>query len=144
VSTGSTVCVTENKGEIFLTGTVGSTTDLGTVESAVQPLVGPGRLLDQLTIASMNPGSQIAPSAPVANTGPTQPTQQSEVEQALHSIPRLSNVNVQVAADGVHLSGSVDTPQDQQMASDVARQYAPGRPVVDNVTVANRTQPLQR
>jgi|tagenome__1003787_1003787.scaffolds.fasta_scaffold20961630_1 osmotically-inducible protein OsmY len=144
VSTGSTVCVTENKGEVFLTGTVGSTTDLGTVESAVQPLVGGGRLLDQLTIASMNPGSQAAASAPVANAGPSQPTQQSEVEQALHSIPRLSNVNVQVAADGVHLSGSVDTPQDDQMASDVARQYAPGRPVVDNVTVARASQPLQR
>ncbi|HVH88323.1 MAG TPA: BON domain-containing protein [Terriglobales bacterium] len=140
VSPGSTVCVTENHGEIFLTGTVGSTAELGTVENAVQPLVGNGRLLDNLTIAGMNSGTQIATSTPAGNVGSTPPTQQSEVEQALHSIPRLSNVNVQVMGDGVHLSGSVDTMQDDQMAADVARQYAPGRPVLDNLAVANRTQ----
>ena len=76
----------------------------------------------------------------VAGNVPTQ-AQQGEVEQALHSVPRLSNVNVQVTADGVQLSGSVDTTQDDQMAADLARQYAPGRPVADNLAVANRTPP---
>lgn len=157
LSPRSTVCVTENNGQLFLTGTVGSTADLGTVETAVQPLVGSGRLLDHLTIAGMNSGTESpAPassaSAGVATAGVREeggavagnveaPTQQSEVEQALHSIPRLSNVNVQLTADGVHLSGSVDTTQDDQMAADLARQYASGRPVVDNVVVANRTPP---
>lgn len=156
LSPGSTVCVTENNGQLFLTGTVGSTADLGTVENAVQPLVGGGRLLDHLTIASTNSGTAQQATSPAslgaaADTAPPQggavatnvaePTQQSEVEQALHSIPRLSNVNVQVSADGVHLSGSVDTTQDEQMAAEVARQYASGRPVVDNLAVANRTPP---
>jgi hypothetical protein len=75
---------------------VGSTKDLGTVENAVQPLVGSSRLLDHLTIASMNSGSQVAASAPISN-----------VSAAQHSAPlkctRLSNVNVQVAADGASL-----------------------------------------
>jgi osmotically-inducible protein OsmY len=145
VSTGSTVCVTENNGQVLLTGTVLSTADLGTVESAVQPLVGSGRVLDHITIGSVNSGTEVAAaSAAAPNTGPTPPPQQNEVEQALHSIPRLSNVNVQVATDGVHLSGSVDTTQDDQMAADVARQYAPGRPVLDNLAVANHTQPPQQ
>jgi osmotically-inducible protein OsmY len=144
VSTGSSVCVTENNGQILLTGTVLSTADLGTVESAVQPLVGNGRLLDHITIGSINSGTQVAAASVPANSEPTPPAQQSEVEQALHSIPRLSNVNVQVGTDGVHLSGSVDTTQDDQMAADVARQYAPGRPVLDNLAVANRAQPPQQ
>jgi hypothetical protein len=115
------------------------------VESAVQPLVGSGRLLDHITIGSVNSGTEVAAaSAAAPNTGPTPLPQQSEVEQALHSIPRLANVNVQVATDGVHLSGSVDTTQDDQMAADVARQYAPGRPVLDNLAVANHTQPPQQ
>jgi osmotically-inducible protein OsmY len=141
MSSGSTVCVTENNGEVFLTGTVGSTADLGTVENAVQPLVGKGRLVDHITIGSMNSATQIAASAPVDNSASTPAAQQTEVEQALHSIPRLANVNVQVAADGVHLSGSVDTTQDDQMAADLARQYVAARSVVDNLEVANRTQP---
>jgi osmotically-inducible protein OsmY len=146
VSPGSTICLTENNGEIFLTGTVGSTADLGTVENAVQPLVGSGRLLDHLTIAGLNSGTQIAASAPVGTGEPTLPappsaTQQSEVEQALHSVPRLANVNVQVAGDGVHLSGSVDSTEDDQMAANLARQYAPGLGVVDNLAVANGNQP---
>ncbi len=144
VSPGSTVCVTENNGQILLTGTVGSTVDLDSVESAVQPLVGSGRLLDHLTIAAINSGAQVAASAPSSNTESTPPAEQSEVEQAVHSIPRLANVNVQVAPDGVHLSGSVDTAQDDQMAMDVARQYASGRPVLDNLSIPNRTQAPQR
>ena len=142
VSPSSTVCVTQNGGQLLLTGTVGSTADLGTVENAVKPLIGSGRLLDQLTIAGMNSANQTAASAPVGNVTPT-PLQQSEVEQALHSIPRLANVNVQVASDGLHLSGSVDSAQDDQMAADVARQYVAGRLVVDNLEVANRAQPTQ-
>jgi osmotically-inducible protein OsmY len=151
VAPGSSVCVTENNGEIFLTGTVGSTADLGRVENAVQPLVGSGRLLDHITIGSMNSRTDTAASAPVVTAASASvvnvaspPDQQSEVEQALHSIPRLSNVNVQVATDGVHLSGAVDSMQDDQMAADVACQYAPGRPVLNNLTVANRTQPAQQ
>lgn len=142
LSPGSTVCVGENSGQIFLTGTVGSTAELGAVENAVQPLVGNGRLLDQLTIGTVSSGTQIAAASPPANIETT-PVQQNEVEQALHSVPRLANVNVQVAADGVHLSGSVDTAQDDQMAADLAREYAPGRAVLDNMTVANRIQPPQ-
>jgi osmotically-inducible protein OsmY len=140
MSSGSTVCVTENNGEVFLTGTVGSTADLGTVENAVQPLVGKGRLVDHI-IGSMNSATQIAASAPVDNSAATPAAQQTEVEQAVHSIPRLANVNVQVSADGVHLSGSVDTTQDDQMAADIVRQYVAARSVVDNLEVANRTQP---
>ena len=112
------------------------------MENAVQPLVGNGRLLDQLTIGTVSSGTQIAAASPPANIETT-PVQQNEVEQALHSVPRLANVNVQVAADGVHLSGSVDTAQDDQMAADLAREYAPGRAVLDNMTVANRIQPPQ-
>jgi hypothetical protein len=147
VSPGSTICLTENNGEIFLTGTVGSTADLGTVENAVQPLVGSGRLLDHLTIAGLSSGTQIADSAPVDSTaGPTpavhaSATQQTEVEQALHSIPRLANVNVQVAGDGVHLSGSVNSTEDDQMAANLARQYAPGLAVMDNLAVASGNHP---
>ena len=158
LSPGSTVCVTENNSELFLTGTVGSPADLGTVQDAVQPLVGNRRLLDHLTIAGLNSRTEpptvagspaaadaaadevlVTGDAVAGNTPP--PVQQNEVEQALHSIPRLANVNVQVAADGVHLSGLVDTTQDDQMAAELARQYAPGRPVLDKVAVTNRTPP---
>lgn len=141
VSAGSTVCVTENNGEVLLTGTVGSTSELGTVENAVQPLVGSGRLLDHLTIPSANSGTQPTASSSANASGPAPQSQQSDVEQALHSIPRLANVNVQLASDGVHLSGSVDTKQDDQMAMDVAREYASGRAVLDNLAITNRTQP---
>jgi len=141
VSPGSTVCVTENSGQTFLTGTVGSTAELGAVENAVQPLVGNGRLLDQLTIAGITSAGQMAPSASAADHA-TPPAQQNELEQALHSLPQLANVNVQVGSDGVHLSGSVDSTQDDQTASDIVRQYAPGRPVLDNMAVQNRMQPF--
>jgi osmotically-inducible protein OsmY len=130
---------------------VGSTADLGSVENAVQPLVGSGRLLDHITIGSMTSRTDTGASAPVVTAASASvvnvaspPDQQSEVEQALHGIPRLSNVNVQLATDGVHLSGAVDSMQDDQMAAEVARQYAPGRPVLNNLTVANRTQPAQQ
>jgi hypothetical protein len=148
MSPGSAVCVSENSGALFLTGTVGSTAELGAVENSVEPLVGSGRLLDHLTIGSMNSGIQVAAGSVVAesagaapptpNNIATTPAPQNAVEQALHSIPRLANVNVQVAADGLHLSGSLDTTQDEQMAADLARQYASGREVLDNVTVASR------
>ena len=141
VSPGSTVCVTRNNDQIFLTGTVGSTADLGTVENAVQPLLGNGRLLDQLTVAAMNSGAPTADSAPPGSAAT--PVRQSELEQALHSIPRLAGVNVQVKEDSVQLTGSVDTAQDDQMASDVVHRYAPGRPVLDEIAVVNRTQPPQ-
>ncbi len=144
VSPGSTVCVTENNGEVLLTGTVGSTADLGIAENAVQPLVGSGRLLDHLTISSANSGMQAAAYSSPSGVTPAPPSQQSAVEQAMHSIPRLANVNVQVANDGVHLSGSVDTKQDDQTAMEVAREYAPGRPVLDNLAITNRVQPPQQ
>ena len=151
VSPGSAICVSENNGALFLTGTVGSTAELGAVENAVEPLVGGGRLLDHLTIGKMSSGTQIAASTavgtatppPTTNNSATTADSQSAVEQALHSVPNLANVNVQLAADGVHLSGSVDTTQDEQMAADLARQYASGRAILDNVTVANRAQPPQ-
>lgn len=147
MSPGSAVCVSENSGALFLTGTVGSTAELGAVENSVEPLVGSGRLLDHLTIGSMNSGTQIAGSTVARSVGATPqsqndlettPAPQNAVEQALHSVPSLANVTVQVAADGLHLSGSVDTTQDEQMAADLARQYASGREVLDNVTVASR------
>jgi osmotically-inducible protein OsmY len=113
--------------------------------------VGSGRLLDHITIGSMTSRTDTGASAPVVTAASASvvnvaspPDQQSEVEQALHGIPRLSNVNVQLATDGVHLSGAVDSMQDDQMAAEVARQYAPGRPVLNNLTVANRTQPAQQ
>lgn len=149
LSPGSTVCLTENDGSLLLTGTVGSTAELGTVEDAVGSLVGPGRLVDQLTIANMNSAAQVAASPlsadePASATQTQSPSVQSEVEQAVHSIPRLAGVDVQVMADGVHLSGSVDTSQDAQSAADLAREYAPGRPVVNSLVVMNQPLPPQR
>jgi hypothetical protein len=151
LSQGSAVCVSENNRALFLTGTVGSTAELGAVESAVEPLVGSGRLLDHLTVGSTSSGTQVAGSAAAptavetlpANNVSATPDTQNAVEQALYSVPRLSNVNVQFAADGLHLSGSVDTPQDGQMAADLAREYAPGQAVLNNITVASGAQPPQ-
>lgn len=68
-------------------------------------------------------------------SGTTLPISQSEVEQALHSIPSLSNVDAQVTASSVRLAGSVHTADDKQMARDIARQYAPNRDVIDDVTL---------
>jgi osmotically-inducible protein OsmY len=151
VSPGSAICVSENNGALFLAGTVGSTAELGAVENAVEPMVGSGRLLVHLIIGSMSSGTQVAASTavgtatttPLPNNAATSLDSQNAVEQALHSVPSLANVNVQLAADGLHLSGSVDTTQDEQMAADLARQYAAGRTILDNVTVANRAQPPQ-
>jgi osmotically-inducible protein OsmY len=83
-----------------------------------------------------------SPSQPLgtAASGTTTPAAASDLEQALHSIPRLSNVDAELTANSVRLSGSVNTPDDQQTAREIARQYAPGREILDNLTVAARDQ----
>ncbi len=146
---GSNVCVNvSNSNEVLLTGTVASGTELSAAERAAQPLVAGARLTDQLTIGTVNSGTAAAntggagapsaqPSASAASNAGTS-TADSELEIALHSVPRLSNVDAAVTTDSVRLTGTVNTSQDDQMARDVARQHAPGRSIVDNVTVAGR------
>ena len=167
VTAGSTVCLNaSNTGELLLTGTVASPSEVSAVEQAAQPLVAGGRLADQLTIGSLPSTSQVAtggttglatestsaadastPSSTAIASGPVPSTpapsgntaEENDVEQALHSIPRLANVDVEVRADAVRLSGTVDTVQDEQMATAIARQHVPGMSVIDNLTVAVRT-----
>ena len=163
---GSTVCVNMSAGnDVLLTGTVASPTELSIVERAAQPLAAGARLSDQLTIGTLPPNPSVAEmggvsgaavstatsaaaaNAPAvagtvegsvaANTGV--PSVEGELEQALHSVPRLANVDVQLTGDTVRLSGTVDTTQDEQTARDITRQYAPGRSIVDNLTVAGRS-----
>ncbi|MGZ4823480.1 MAG: BON domain-containing protein, partial [Terriglobales bacterium] len=162
-----TVCLNaSNTGELLLTGTVASPSEVSAVEQAAQPLVAGGRLADQLTIGSLPSTSQVAtggtaglatestsaadastPSSTAIASGPVPSTpapsgitaEENNVEQALHSIPRLANVDVEVRADAVRLSGTVDTVQDEQMATAIARQHVPGMSVIDNLTVAVRT-----
>ncbi len=159
----------DNHNELLLTGTVGSPAELAAVENSAQPLAGGARLVDQLTIGTVatassagatggmtgvatnnntqgarppESGAAIATSSqptgtPAATAG--NPTVQNDLEQALHSLPRLSNVDAEVTAGSVRLFGSVSSSADDQAARDVARQYAPAYEVIDNVTVsANR------
>ena len=157
VAAGSNVCVNANRGdEVLLTGTVGSPSELTAVERAAQPLVASARLMDQLTIGTLEARADVAADAGTRSSAESMTSDQppaaaamasdtgvqatqSELEQVLHAIPRLSNVDVAMSAEGVRLTGMVDTSQDEQMARDIARQHAPGQSIVDNITVAGRT-----
>ncbi len=143
ITPGSVVCVNaDNNNALSLTGTVGSSAELANVEQKLQPLIGNGRLIDQLTTGTFAQAGapEAAPPATAANTaGPAE----SVVEQALHSIPRLSNVDAAVGATTVRLSGSVETDEDRQVARGIAQQYAPGRSIVDALTVTAREQAVQ-
>ncbi len=134
VTPGSVVCVNVNNNSLLLTGTVGSTGELANVEHALQPLLGNEHLVDQLTTGTLT-GS--AAPQDNASSGGGAGVAESEVEQALHSIPRLSNIDATVSAISVRLSGSVETAEDEQVALGIARQYAPGRSIIDNMTVTH-------
>lgn len=142
VTPGSVVCVNaDNSNAVYLTGTVGSSAELASVEQRLQPLLGDARLVDQLTTGTLTSrGPEASPTATPANTGGSA---ESEVKQALHSIPRLSNVDAAVGSTTVRLSGSVETPEDEQVAREIAQQYAPGKSVIDSLTVTGREQAVQ-
>ena len=163
VRAGSVVCMkSDQPNEVVLTGHVGSAAELANVERAVQPLLGGARLVDQLSTgeeaAAQNVGQPSAATIPAPSNGapssagaPASSSTAGEMaatnnsgidsdaglEQALHSIPHLSGVEAETAADGIHLSGSVDSADDHQMARNIAQQYANGRAVIDNVTVGS-------
>jgi osmotically-inducible protein OsmY len=98
-------------------------------------------------LASAGPNAQPtaagAPNPAITNPQTSLPVAQNQVEQALHSLPRLSNVNVDVSGDAIRLSGSVPTMADEHAAKDLAQQYAPGKPVLENMTITGAVQPPQ-
>lgn len=143
VTPGSVVCVNaDSDNALLLTGTVGSSAELASVERSLQALVGNARLVDQLTTGKLD-DTQARGAVSPATTRNTARPGGSEVEQALHSIPRLSNVDAEVSGGTVRLSGSVDNLEDAQVAQEIARQYAPGRSVIDALTVTRREQAIQ-
>ncbi len=150
VTAGSVVCVNvDNANAMLLTGTVGSPAELTKVEQTMQPLLGTSRLMDQLTTGTLrasrpNADTSAENNPPLSPRDNAQgPAAASQVEQALHSIPELSNVDAEVVASEVRLSGSVDTPEAERVAREIAQQYAPGRSIVDNLSVTKREQAVQ-
>jgi osmotically-inducible protein OsmY len=85
--------------------------------------------------AGAQPGTQ-------PGMGEANPNQQlqSQIETALRNEPTLSNsnVNVNVTADTIELSGSVLTGKDRQTAKRIAQSFAGNRKVVDHITVSGQ------
>lgn len=142
VSQGSVVCVNTANNALMLSGTVASSAELASVERRLQPLFGDAPLVDQLTTGALANSRRPEPTPPATATNSAGAVG-SEVEQALHSIPRLSTVDAEVGTTTVRLSGSVETPQDEQVAREIAQQYAPGRSVIDALIVTGRDQAVQ-
>jgi osmotically-inducible protein OsmY len=90
------VCVSAaENGEVLLTGTVGSPADMDKVESAGL-LFGGYRLVDQLTTGAFGGETAANDNSPSAI--------ESRVEQALHSLPRLSSVDANYGGAIVRIS----------------------------------------
>jgi osmotically-inducible protein OsmY len=143
LSPGSVVCMNaDNNNQVLLTGSVASAGELGTVERTLQPMVGKERLVDQIntpngTVASAGSGASAASNSGTVSASSASPAvTQTRVQEAVHSLPRLSNVDAEVSANQVRLSGSVPSRDDDDDARDIAQQYAPGYDVVDNLTIS--------
>ena len=66
------------------------------------------------------------------------------MKQALHSLPRLSNVDADVTDTAVLLRGSVSTQQDREIARDIAFANVNGRNLIDDLTISAGARPLNR
>lgn len=67
---------------------------------------------------------------------------QQQIQTALKNEPTLANdnINVNIAADKIELTGDVATGKEKKTAKRIAESYAANRKVVDHITVGGKGQ----
>lgn len=93
--------------------------------------------------STTSPNAQAAPNRPGDGSAPSGPENQndgllqSQIQNALRNEPSLSNshIVVNVTAEGIDLSGTVDSSKDRQAAERIAQSFDGNRKLTDNVMI---------
>jgi hypothetical protein len=97
----------------------------------------PDSTAGQSTAGQSTTGSAAGSSAAASGDAKTQ------IESAFQQQPGLSNVQANVSADSIELTGTVETGKDKKEAKKIAKEHANGLKVVDHLKVTGKGEAKQ-